>query len=47
MGTGSGLFDAERVAVVGATERDGSVGAAVMRNLLDDFAGEIETRSIE
>ena len=41
MVTVSDVFDAERVAVVGATERDGSVGAAVMRNLRDDFAGEI------
>ena len=37
----SGVFDAERVAVVGATERDGSVGAAVMENLVADFDGEI------
>jgi len=37
----SGVFDAERVAVVGATEREGSVGAAVTRNLIDDFDGEI------
>ena len=36
-----GVFDAERVAVVGATEREGSVGAAVMENLLEDFGGEI------
>ena len=36
-----GVFDAERVAVVGATEREGSVGAAVMQNLLEDFDGEI------
>ena len=36
-----GVFDAERVAVVGATERDGSVGAAVMENLVEDFDGEV------
>ena len=36
-----GVFDAERVAVVGATEREGSVGRAITRNLLEDFAGEI------
>jgi acetyltransferase len=41
MGTVSGLFDADRVAVVGATDRDGSVGAAVLRNLLDDFDGAV------
>ena len=41
MVTVSGVFDAERVAVVGATDRDGSVGAAILRNLRDDFAGEI------
>ena len=36
-----GVFDAERVAVVGATEREGSVGAAVMENLIEDFDGEV------
>jgi acetyltransferase len=41
MVTVSGIFDAKRVAVVGATEREGSVGRAVTRNLLDDFAGDI------
>ncbi|GAB7012978.1 acetate--CoA ligase family protein [Halolamina salina] len=35
-----GLFAPERVAVVGATERTGSIGAAILRNL-DDFAGEV------
>jgi acetyltransferase len=34
------LFAPERVAVVGATERDGSVGRAVMENLLATFDGE-------
>lgn len=41
MVTVSGMFDAERVAVVGATEREGSVGAAVMENLRSDFDGDI------
>ena len=41
MVTVPGVFDAECVAVVGATDRNGSVGAAVLRNLRDDFAGEI------
>ena len=41
MVTVSGIFDAERVAVVGATEREGSVGAAVMENLRSDFDGDI------
>ncbi|MFW6458104.1 MAG: acetate--CoA ligase family protein [Halodesulfurarchaeum sp.] len=36
----SGLFDPERVAVVGATERKGSIGRAIMRNL-EDFDGEV------
>ena len=36
-----GVFDAERVAVVGATEREGSVGAAVMENLVADFDGSV------
>ena len=41
MGIESGLFDPQRVAVVGATERDGAVGRAVMENLVDDFDGEV------
>jgi acetyltransferase len=36
-----GLFAPERVAVVGATEREGSVGRAVTANLLSDFDGEV------
>jgi acetyltransferase len=36
----SGLFTPERVAVVGATESEGSIGRAVMENLRADFAGE-------
>ncbi|MEZ3142468.1 acetate--CoA ligase family protein [Halobaculum sp. MBLA0143] len=39
--TDGGLFAPERVAVVGATERDGSVGRAVTANLLADFDGEV------
>ncbi|QKY21819.1 acetate--CoA ligase family protein (plasmid) [Halolamina sp. CBA1230] len=35
-----GLFAPERVAVIGATERSGSIGAAIVRNL-DDFTGEV------
>jgi acetyltransferase len=35
------LFAPDRVAVVGATERDGSVGRAVVQNLLDHFEGEV------
>ena len=41
MVTVSGVFDANRVAVVGATERDGSVGRAITRNLFEDFVGEV------
>jgi acetyltransferase len=36
----SALFAPDRVAVVGATDRDGSVGRAVFENLLDGFEGE-------
>ena len=36
-----GLFAPDRVAVVGATEREGSVGRAVTANLLADFDGEV------
>ncbi|WP_435179514.1 acetate--CoA ligase family protein [Halorussus sp. AFM4] len=36
----SGLFAPERVAVVGATESEGSVGRAITANLRADFAGE-------
>lgn len=35
------LFSPERVAVIGATERSGSVGAAIVRNLLDAFDGDV------
>ena len=41
MGTLASLFAPERVAVVGATEREGSVGCAVTRNLQSDFDGEV------
>ncbi|WP_178917388.1 acetate--CoA ligase family protein [Natronomonas gomsonensis] len=37
----SGLFAPERVAVVGATDRKGSVGRAVMENLVADFEGSV------
>lgn len=36
----SGLFDANRIAVVGATDREGSIGRALMENL-SDFDGEV------
>ncbi|MFB6080586.1 MAG: acetate--CoA ligase family protein [Haloferacaceae archaeon] len=41
MGDLTGLFTPERVAVVGATDREGSVGRALMENLLDSFAGDV------
>jgi acetyl coenzyme A synthetase (ADP forming)-like protein len=41
MGELASLFAPERVAVVGATEREGSVGRAVTANLLADFDGEV------
>jgi acetyl coenzyme A synthetase (ADP forming)-like protein len=37
----AGLFSPERVAVIGATEREGSVGRAVMTNLQASFDGEV------
>ncbi len=37
----SGLFAPARVAVIGATEREGSVGRALTANLLVDFEGEV------
>ncbi|WP_144900915.1 acetate--CoA ligase family protein [Halobellus captivus] len=41
MGALSTLFAPGRIAVVGATDREGSVGRAIMENLLDSFAGEV------
>jgi acetyltransferase len=47
----SGLFAPTRVAVIGATEREGSVGRALIVNLLEWFEGEVvpvnpETESV-
>jgi acetyltransferase len=36
----SGLFDAHRIAVIGATDRDGSIGRALLENL-SEFDGEV------
>ncbi len=41
MGDLSGLFEPDRVAVVGATGREGSVGRAVTENLLSTFDGDV------
>ena len=41
MGELETLFAPERVAVVGASEEEGSVGHAVTKNLLDGFDGEV------
>ena len=41
MGTLSALFAPERVAVVGATERPGSVGRALVENLQASFEGDV------
>jgi acetyltransferase len=41
MGELSPLFAPERVAVVGATDRPGSVGRAVVENLLSEFRGDV------
>ena len=40
MGMLNEMFDPDRVAVVGATPREGSIGRAVTSNLLEDFDGE-------
>ncbi|MFB6165361.1 MAG: acetate--CoA ligase alpha subunit, partial [Haloarculaceae archaeon] len=41
MGKLATMFAPERVAVIGASEREGSVGRAVTSNLLADFDGEV------
>jgi len=41
MGDLTELFAPGTVAVVGATEREGSVGRAILENLLADFAGDV------
>ncbi len=41
MGRLSALFDPETVAVVGATDREGAVGRAILENLRDEFAGRV------
>ncbi len=41
MGRLSELFAPETVAVVGATDREGAVGRAIVENLVDDFDGEL------
>ncbi len=41
MGSLKNLFAPESVAVVGATDREGSVGHAVTQNLIDDYEGEV------
>ncbi|QLG47497.1 acetate--CoA ligase family protein [Natrinema halophilum] len=41
MGRLSELFDPETVAVVGATDRDGAVGRAILENLRDEFTGTV------
>jgi acetyltransferase len=41
MGNLNTLFSPERVAVIGATESEGSVGRAIMENLQNGFTGEI------
>jgi len=41
MGRLSALFDPEAVAVVGATDREGAVGRAILENLRDGFDGEV------
>ncbi len=37
----SSLFTADRVAVIGASESEGSIGRAIMENLLTDFDGTV------
>ena len=41
MGRLSALFDPETVAVVGATDREGTVGRAIVENLEAEFVGEV------
>ncbi|WP_254529773.1 acetate--CoA ligase family protein [Natrinema gelatinilyticum] len=41
MGRLSELFDPETVAVVGATDREGAVGRAILENLRDQFVGRV------
>ncbi|WP_339103841.1 acetate--CoA ligase family protein [Haloterrigena salinisoli] len=41
MGRLAELFDPETVAVVGATDREGAVGRAILENLQDRFDGEV------
>jgi acetate---CoA ligase (ADP-forming) len=41
MGRLSDLFTPETVAVVGATDREGAVGRAILENLRHEFAGEV------
>jgi len=41
MGRLSALFDPDTVAVVGATDREGAVGRAILENLRDEFTGEV------
>ena len=41
MGDFSTLFEPDRIAVIGATERDGSVGRAITQNLLSTFDGTV------
>ena len=41
MGRLSELFEPEAVGVVGATDREGAVGRAILENLSIDFAGEV------
>lgn len=37
----AGLFGPDRVAVVGATDREGSVGRTIIENLLESYTGEL------
>ena len=41
MGQLATLFEPDRIAVVGATDREGSVGRAITANLLADFEGDV------
>ncbi|WP_138006032.1 acetate--CoA ligase family protein [Halalkalirubrum salinum] len=41
MGTLTELFAPDRIAVIGATEREGSIGRAVTTNLIADFKGTV------
>ncbi|MFB6214453.1 MAG: CoA-binding protein, partial [Candidatus Bipolaricaulia bacterium] len=41
------IFNPESIAVIGASEKEGSVGATLMQNIVEDFEGEIYPVNID